>query len=511
MGVTDASPWLFARLEPDALREEDIAEYIAETCPDPRKLAFVVDCGRFAHAVVSVCGRDEHERTPIDLAVTIANSITGRCLVDPRAPVFVAIDDYTRENTQKASTTSQRTKLVGANFILRTDELHAPWLSSADMLAMYGSLEAKLAFYSVMQDILTWGHTAFTDRPHCISLDPTQEQLLVKRVAHVHLGLPAVALGEAIPIELDTITDNILYTAGPSAHCIPRRLVITGHVDHVAQRLHLKLEMGGVTKTTQLEAFVHDVQWIPFRFRMANHTLVVNVSHAGEFLNEPDNTISLQYSPTVCLDLFEHLPCPQLRTQPIEADFSSVEFAAALAAAGYKTVIRCAEDSDWTMFATALQQAIIHKGLDTEIISHICPGNRERAPDIWVDNRKAIALPGIKVALLWYLIAPHDYSTGIKGVGRKGRNLTMNLWERSHWTLPFQQNKECPSRLKIDDRQCLRVAQSALQPGKYLADNINNADKVPMTDAAWLKTAYHPLQRVAAALWPLDEIQPSVR
>jgi len=507
MGVTDASKWLRERITPIAETEDTIMDHLRERTPDGDGLAFIVDGGRFAHATIARLSRNDATVTPADIALDIANDITGRCHLIQEAPLFVVIDDYTRENMWKGDTVTARAKAVGSNFILDRTKLHNPVLDSEKLQGLYGSRESRLAIYTTLKDIMTWGHTAFTDVPHCISMDPTEPQFLVKRCADINLGYETIEFDTDLHIDLDRLIDTMLRIAGPTAHCIPRKLILHASVDATTQILTLTLDMGGVVKHTQIEAYVDNVQWLPFKFTLEKHTLVVNITSVGEFIDDGSGTLLLRLAPTVCIDLFEHLPCPQLRSQPIESDFSSIEFAAALAAEGKDTVVLCAEDCDWTMFAGLLQRGILDKGLDVEIITHNCPAQRKRAADFWVDNRRVAADHSLRVSLLWYLLSPHDYSTGIASVGTKGRLTAMQKWQTSDWQLPFEYNAACPSRMKINEVQCLRVAQSALVKDRALRCHLFNGKKEPLPEKRWLDGAVHPLRVVSAAMWPLDGIQ----
>jgi hypothetical protein len=509
MGVSGATPHLREELLPIAERVDTIEAHLAERSPDETNTAFIVDCGRFAHAAVSRHSRQEDTLTLVELSQNIAADITGRCLFNDEAQLFLTIDDYTRDNVWKSHTVSARAKAVGAIFMVNQTEFANPRLDPSKLAGIYGSRQSRLAFYTAVKDTLTWGHTAFTDRAHCISLDPTETQRLVQRYAYAHMGFPQLDFGVDVPVDLTGILASIRSVAGETAAFLPRHMTLFAEVDAVSQTVLLAMTINGVTECTRVEAHVDPLQWIPFKFFLFECTLVVNVTSLGEFVEDEHGNTLVSFAPTVCFDLFRHLPCPQLVTQPIESDFSSVEFAAALSMIpGFKTVIRCAEDSDWTLYALPLQKAVNDRGLDVEIISHVCPSQRGSVPDMWIDNRRALQLPGMRVALLWYLVAPHDYSTGIASVGAKGRLKIMDAWKASVSKLPFTTNAENPSEMAIDKKMCLRIAQSTLKPDVSLACKLLDADKAQMTEKNWLAGAIHPLRVVANALWPLNETPP---
>jgi hypothetical protein len=404
----------------------------------------------------------------------------------------------------KAHTSTQRALAVPDAFMVNAAHVPNPRILNENLPGLYASRETRLAMYNRVAEIARYGRTTLTDRPHCVSLDSEEEQLLLQRVAGIDLAMHALPLDVTHDFELASLLAPFAQTEGVVMAHVPTMITLRGHQEPTGDKLHLTCAMGGKHRTVWADWRASELQWIPFRFACGGHTVVVNIHSVGTYTTGQDGTTVFHFSPTVCVDLFVHLPCPQLKAKPLESDFSSLEFSAALAVAGYETIIECAEDSDWQLFALSLQDAIIQRGLPTAIVLHVCPSQSKRVPDMWVDMRAVVGRAALRSALLWYLIGHHDFGAGIQSVGAVAQLKAIEDFAHSGRPLPIRANPVAPSKIVIDVAACLAFARSTLKPNKALEDHIVDGAKQRISTAVFLKAALHPVRTMAAAFWPLD-------
>jgi hypothetical protein len=507
MGVANATQWLAKRLEPHSVDETEAVDMISDLAPNGNIL-FIVDWARFMHAAQQRMLHNREFSSFLELVHETAGDIAARAIVVPGAATIIAIDNYTEANSFKAMTEDARNNRIDTEFVMDHRSEPNPDMDEANFKGIYGSRKARLAFHQATQRTLQWGHTAFTDTPHCVSLDPTETQHMVQRIAHVHLTHPPQSTDMELHVDITSALTVFRTHAGPSLNCVPSSLLIRAFWQQELDTLWIQLEMGGIVKDAKFVGGLSEVQWIPFVFRLDKHTLVINISELGQFSEVKHERRDFTFAPTVCVDLFSQFSCPQLRSQPAEADFSSIEFAAAAARDGYECIVRVAGDCDWALLGLPLQRAISHKSTTATTVMHICPSNK--APDRWVNMRTAVEDRALDSALLWYIVGHHDFSNGIKGVGKKAQESALDDWLTRGRSALFPLDKNTPSKVNFDRDACLQLAIDACRhvapKDTGLHEKLFTAKKVAVPVSVWLQHALHPIITTWAALWPLDEM-----
>jgi len=509
MGVAGATQYLAERNELHAVDVDGAPAFLQSLSPDPARLAYIVDVGRFAHRMHTVISRNvEREQcTLVDFIHATLVDITTRCLVAPNSEqslVIACIDNYCVPNPMKDMTTAERAHAVHADapYIVEPS-IPNPVMTREEFKGLYANTATRLAMYTRFQELANFGETCLGEQLHCVSLDTRGTQVAYKRAARHELTFPPLEIGASHVFDLRAQLAHFAVSTDIAVFQLPATLMVAAFHDENSSNVFLTCGLAADVEGVAVHRDTNQLQWIAFQQRIGNFTLVVNVTTVV-VTGTIDDMVST-FQPVVVISLFAHVYELPLKSLPHEADFSSVEFTALLAMLNFAAVVRCAEDSDWTLFAPTLQKAIENRGLDTVVVSHVCPSQVARAPDRWVNTKLVIQDRALDFAALFYVVGHHDFSAGLRGVGAVGQLKALNAWAEERRGNPFKLDTHKPSQTKPNEKLCRVLAVAALKDGADVNECVFALDKRKLTFKQWLRFALHPMVSLFATLWPLDE------
>jgi hypothetical protein len=490
---------------------------VAMRCPD---CAALVDFARFMHAALS---RLEDKANPDKACCTIVGvmhstlaALLARSPTVADCALYLLIDDYNQRNDAKVATVAIRAeKVIAVPFCFDSAVCPTPLMTSRDVQGVYASNESRLCLYNRVAELMRYGRTVISEKPHCVSLDSCAVIELLQRVS-----TQTLVVDQSLPLNVTHTFDLLplllrLHGDGASELNllgVPEKLSLTVHVAADGSGMHLVCTVDDATTRIWVHATVEELQYMPYRGRIDDLVVVVNVLSVGQFRTSVDGQPSFDFKPSIGLDVFKCLPCPQLPSHPMESDFSWIEFAVQLATRRFDYILAVFADSDWWLFASAVQNAIIAKGLPTTLLLHVCPSGRNPAPDMWLNVRSMTTVNALRASLMWYVLGRHDFSHGIASLGHVGQLAAITACYQNAAALPILSDPVNPGNITIDVAGCTMFARNALldsQNGRKrklilsLEDSITDVDGHRIPLALFIAGALHPIRQLVRALAPL--------